>query len=86
MHRKSRYRMGTPLSISKLYEISDDARKLYTELFDVYGKEYQIPLQDVMKTTTLKNDSDFGHALMQLIERGYAIRDKRGITLLEKWG
>lgn len=86
MHRKTRYRMGTPLSISKLYEISDDARKLYTELFDVYGKEYQIPLQDVMKTTTIKNDSDFGHALMQLIERGYAIRDKRGITLLEKWG
>jgi len=86
MHRRVRYRMGDSLSVSKYYEFSDNTRKLYTELHDIYGKEYPIPMQDVIKSTSLKNDTDFSHALNELVERGFAIRDRRGITLLEKWG
>ena len=86
MHRRVRYRMGDSLSISKYYDFSDNTRKLYTELHDVFGKEYPIPMQEVIKMTSLKNDIDFTHALNELVERGFAIRDRRGITLLEKWG
>jgi hypothetical protein len=86
MHHRVRYRMGDSLSISKYYEFSDNTRKLYTELHDIYGKEYPIPMQEVIKTTSLKNDTDFSHALNELVERGFALRDRRGITLLEKWG
>jgi hypothetical protein len=85
MHTQTRYRMGSPLSIAKLYEISDDSRKLYTEIYDVFGKECPVPMQEVAKITSLKYDADFNQALTQLVERGYAIRDKKGITLLEKW-
>jgi hypothetical protein len=85
MHTQTRYRMGTPLSISKLYEISDDSRKLYTEIYDVFGKECPISMGEVANITTLKNDVDFNQALTQLVERGYAMRNKKGITLLEKW-
>ena len=86
MHHRVRYRMGDSLSISKYYEFSDNTRKLYTELHDIYGKEYPIPMQEVIKITSLKNDTDFSHALNELVERGFALRDRRGITLLEKWG
>jgi hypothetical protein len=86
MHRRVRYRMGDSLSISKYYEFSDNTRKLYTELHDIYGKEYPIPMHEVIKITSLKNDTDFTHALNELVERGFALRDRRGITLLEKWG
>ena len=86
MHRKVKHRMGDSLPISKYYELSDNTRMLYTELHDTYGKEYSIPLQDVLKITSLKNDSDFNHALNELVERGHAIRDRKGIKLLEKWG
>lgn len=86
MHRRIRYRMGDSLSVSKYYEFSDNTRKLYTELHDIFGKEYPIPMHEVIKITSLKNDTDFSHALNELVERGFAIRDRRGITLLEKWG
>jgi hypothetical protein len=86
MHRRVRYRMGDSLSISKYYEFSDNTRKLYTELHDIYGKEYPIPMQEVIKFTSLKNEMDFNHSVNELVERGFAIRDRRGITLLEKWG
>ena len=86
MHRRVRYRMGDSLSISKYYEFSDNTRKLYAELHDIYGKEYPIPMQEVIKITSLKHDTDFTHALNELVERGFALRDRRGITLLEKWG
>jgi len=86
MHRKVKYRMGDSLSISKYYELSDNTRKFYTELHDTYGKEYSIPMQEVIKLTSLKNDSDFHHALNELVERGYAIRDRNSVKLLEKWG
>lgn len=86
MHRRVKYRMGDSLSISKYYEFSDNTRKLYSELHDIYGKEYPIPMKEVIKITSLKNDTDFNHALNDLVERGFAIRDRRGITLLEKWG
>jgi len=86
MHRRVRYRMGDSLSISKYYEFSDNTRKLYAELHDIYGKEYPIPMQEVINVTSLKNDTDFNHALNELVERGFALRDRKGITLLEKWG
>ena len=43
-------------------------------------------MQEVIKITSLKHDTDFTHALNELVERGFALRDRRGITLLEKWG
>jgi hypothetical protein len=83
MHRKARYRMGTSLSISRFYEgLSDNAQTLLKELEDKYGKEYWIPMQEVLLTTSLKNDFDFKHALNELIEKGLALRDQRGVKLL----
>ena len=78
--------MGDSLPISKYYEFSDNTRKLYTELYDIFGKEYAIPFQEVIKATSIRNDTDFNFALNELVERGFAIRDRKGITLLEKWG
>jgi hypothetical protein len=42
-------------------------------------------MADVKKTTSVKNDTDLNHAIIELTERGFAIRDRRGITLLDKW-
>lgn len=87
MHRKAKYRMGDSLSISRYYErISDNARRLYTELYETFGKEYWVPTQDVLTLTSLKNDIDFKHALNELVEQGLALRDHRGIKILEKMG
>ena len=87
MHRKAKYRMGDSLLVSKYYDrLSDNAKKLYTELYEAYGKEYWIPTQEVITITSLKNDVDFKHALNELVEQGLALRDCRGIKLLEKLG
>ncbi len=87
MHRKAKYRMGDSLLVSKYYDrLSDNAKKLYTELYEAYGKEYWIPTQEVITITSLKNDVDFKHALNELVEQGLALRDRRGIKLLEKLG
>jgi len=87
MHRKARYRMGDSLSISRYNErISDNARRLYTEVYETFGKEYWVPTQDVLTLTSLKNDIDFKHALDELVEQGLALRDRRGLKILEKMG
>jgi len=86
MHRKVKYRMGDSLPVSKFYDLSDNARKLYAELYDTFGKEYWIPMQEVIKSTSLKNDIDFTHALNELVERGLAIRDRRGVKILDRLG
>lgn len=86
MHRKVKYRMGDSLPVSKYFDLSDNARKLYTELNDTYGKEYWIPIQDVVRITSLKNDIDFTHALNELVEHGLAIRDQRGVKILDRMG
>jgi hypothetical protein len=84
MHRKVKYRMGDSLPVAKYYDLADNARKLYTEINDTYGKEFWIPNQEVTKITSLKNDIDFTHALNELVEHGLAIRDRRGIKILER--
>ena len=86
MHRKVKYRMGDSLPVSKYYDLTDNARKLYTELYDAFGKEYWIPIQEVIKITSLKNDTDFTHALNELVEHGLAIRDRRGVKILDRIG
>ena len=86
MHRKVKYRMGDSLPVSKYYDLSDNARKLYTELYDTYGKEYWIPMQEVIKITSLKSDIDFTHAFNELVEQGLAIRDRRGVEILDRIG
>ena len=82
MQRKTKYLFSMPLPISKIYEISPNTRKLYTELHDVYGTDYWIPTQEVKTITSLKHDQDFSFALNELVERGYAIKNKKGIKLL----
>lgn len=84
MHRKVRYRMGDSLTVAKYYDLSDNARKLYSELYDTFGKEFSIPIQEVLETTSLKNNADFTYALNELVEQGLAIRDRRGIKILER--
>lgn len=86
MHRKVKYRMGDSLPVSKYYDLSDNARKLYTELYDTFGKEYWIPIQEALKITSLKYDIDFTYALNELVEHGLAIRDRRGIEILDRVG
>lgn len=86
MHRKVKYRMGDSLPVSKYYDLSDNARKLYAELYDSFGKEYWIPIHEVIKITSLKNDIDFNHALNELVEHGLAIRDRRGVKILDRIG
>jgi hypothetical protein len=83
MYRKVKYRRGDSLPVSKYYNLSDNARKFYTKLNDTYGKEYWISLQEVTKITSLKNDTDFTHALNELVEHGLALRDRRGIEILD---
>lgn len=86
MHRKVKYRMGDSLPVAKYYNLSDIARKFYSELHDTYGKEFWIPLEDVKRTTSIQNESDFIHALNELIEQGLAIRGRQGIKILERLG
>lgn len=86
MHRKVKYRMGDSLPVSKYYDLSDNARKLYAELYDSFGREYWIPIHEVIKITSLKNDTDFNHALNELVEHGLAIRDRRGVKILDRIG
>jgi len=86
MHQKVKYRMGDSLPISKFYDLSDNTRILYSELNDTFGKEYWIPMQEVLTTTTLTTDTDFIHALNELVEQGLSIRDRRGVMILEKVG
>jgi len=86
MHRKVKYRMGDSLPVSKYYDLSDNTRKLYSEIYDTFGKEFRIPMQDVVRITSLKNDIDFNHALNELVEHGLAIRDRRGIKILDRRG
>ena len=76
--------MGDSLPVSKYYDLSDNARKLYSELHDTFGKEFWISIQDVTTITSLKNDTDFTHALNELVEHGLAIRDRRGIKILDR--
>ena len=84
MHRKVKYRMGDSLPVSKYYDLSDNARKFYSELNDTFGKEFWIPIHEVLAITSLKNDTDFTHALNELVEHGLAIRDRRGIKILDR--
>jgi hypothetical protein len=37
-----------------------------------------------LETTSLKNNVDFTYALNELVEQGLAIRDRRGVKILER--
>ncbi|MEN6291605.1 MAG: hypothetical protein ABFD07_06265 [Methanobacterium sp.] len=84
MQKKVKFRMGDSLPVARFYNLSDNARKLYTELNDTFGKEFWIPMQEVLTITSLKNNTDFIHALNELVEQGLAIRDRRGVKILER--
>jgi len=84
MHQKVKYRMGDSLPVSKYYDLSDNAKILYSELNDTFGKEYWISMKEVLKTISLKTDTDFLFALNELVEQGLALRDHRGVKILER--
>jgi len=83
MHYRATKYCRTPLKIAQMYELSGDARKLYIELNEKFGVDYDIPIKEAFEATTLGYD-DFILSIYSLCERGFCMRRKDTIRLIEQ--
>jgi hypothetical protein len=82
-HRATKY-YRTPLKIAEIYELSGDARKLYIDLNEIYGADYNIPIEEAFELTTL-NYEDFMLSADTLCQKGFCIRSRDFIRLVEQY-
>lgn len=83
MHYRTVKYCRTPSKIAKLYELSGDARKLYIDLNETYGVDYNIPIKEAFETAPIIYE-DFILSVDSLNEKGFCIKGRDTIRLIEQ--
>lgn len=75
MFYRAKKTVSTEHPVSRLYRLSDNARKLYIDLYDLFGIDIPISITDVMKEICIfRNEWDYDEALDDLNRQGLIIR------------
>jgi len=85
MFRKAKKLPFYPATVSDLYTLSGDSRKVYVILQDMFGLDYWIPLNEAIEVTGM-DEIEVNIAIDTLVEKGYCRRKTGYIMLLDKYG
>ncbi|NYT05930.1 MAG: hypothetical protein GKC04_06120 [Methanomicrobiales archaeon] len=84
MHHRIAAFHNTPLKISQVYRLSGDARKLYFDLYGIFGADYWIPLEEAQNSSGL-DPAEFEAAIESLCLEGYCQRKTGYVKILEDY-
>jgi hypothetical protein len=82
MHHRTIKLYRAPSKISDMYVLSGDARKLYIDLHEIYGVDYNISLKEAFEATSLDYE-DFTISIDSLSRNGLCIRYRDSIRLVD---
>lgn len=84
MYRKTKNLPFYPATVSDLYSLSGDSRKVYVILQDVFGSDYWIPQNEAIEATGM-DEIELNIAIDTLVAKGYCRRKDGYIMLLDKY-